>query len=80
MPTQTERTVVSAAGVVQGIALVTFPVFTGDLPAVNRGGLAVEPMTCPPNAFRSGESLVTLEPGRSHTATWGLSPMIEVRE
>ena len=30
-------------------------VFTGDLPAVNRGGLAVEPMTCPPNAFRSGE-------------------------
>ena len=55
-------------------------VFTGDLPAVNRRGLAVEPMTCPPNAFRSGESLVTLEPGDSHTATWGLTPTIEVRE
>ena len=55
-------------------------VFTGDLPAVNRGGLAVEPMTCPPNAFRSGESLATLEPGDSHTAVWGLSPTIEVRE
>jgi aldose 1-epimerase len=47
-------------------------VFTGDLPGVNRGGLAVEPMTCPPNAFRSGESLVTLEPGESHTAAWGI--------
>ena len=31
--------------------------FTGDpLPDVNRRSLAVEPMTCPPNAFRSGES------------------------
>ena len=31
-------------------------VFTGDpLPDVNRRSLAVEPMTCPPNAFRSGD-------------------------
>ena len=28
-------------------------VFTGDIPDVQRQGLAVEPMTCPPNAFRS---------------------------
>jgi aldose 1-epimerase len=55
-------------------------VFTGDLSAVNRGGLAVEPMTCPPNAFRSGEALVVLEPGDSHTGTWGLSPTTGVRE
>ncbi|MGH3128416.1 MAG: aldose 1-epimerase family protein [Gaiellaceae bacterium] len=55
-------------------------VFTGDIPAVQRRGLAVEPMTCPPNAFRSGEALVTLEPEESHTATWGLSPTVEVRE
>lgn len=55
-------------------------VFTGDIPEVQRRGLAVEPMTCPPNAFRSGEALVTLEPGESHTATWGLSPTSEVRE
>jgi aldose 1-epimerase len=55
-------------------------VFTGDIPAVQRRGLAVEPMTCPPNAFRSGEALVSLEPGESHTAAWGLSPTIEVRE
>jgi aldose 1-epimerase len=55
-------------------------VFTGDHPDVHRRGLAVEPMTCAPNAFRSGEGLVTLEPGDSHAATWGLSPTIEVRE
>jgi aldose 1-epimerase len=53
-------------------------VFTGDHPDVNRRGLAVEPMTCPPNAYRSGAGLVRLEPGESHTASWGLTPTIEV--
>jgi aldose 1-epimerase len=49
--------------------------FTGDpLPDVDRRSLAVEPMTCPPNAFRSGESLVRLEPGRSFTSVWGIAP------
>jgi aldose 1-epimerase len=47
--------------------------FTGDpLPGVNRRSLAVEPMTCPPNAFRTGESLLVLEPGGSATAVWGI--------
>ncbi len=55
-------------------------VFTGDIPSVQRRGLAIEPMTCPPNAFRSGDALVTLEPGESHAASWGLSPTVEVRE
>src|SRR5436190_21556596 len=27
-----------------------------------RGTLAIEPMTCPPDAFRSGDSLITLPP------------------
>jgi aldose 1-epimerase len=50
-------------------------VFTGDpLPDVNRRSLAVEPMTCPPNAFRTGQDLIRLEPGASHTAAWGLAP------
>ena len=49
-------------------------VFSGDpLPDVARRALAVEPMSCPPNAFRSGESLVRLAPGESHTAAWGIS-------
>ena len=51
--------------------------FTGDpLPDVDRRSLAVEPMTCPPNAFRTGEALVTLEPSRSFTSTWGIAPTI----
>ena len=49
--------------------------FTGDaLPDVNRRSLAVEPMTCPPNAFRSGEGLIRLEPGESLTSSWGIDP------
>lgn len=49
--------------------------FTGDpLPDVARRSLAVEPMTCPPNAFRTGESLVVLAPGESTTSTWGIEP------
>jgi aldose 1-epimerase len=56
----------------------TYPylmLFTGDpLPDVARRSLAVEPMTCPPNAFRSGESLIRLEPGASWTGAWGIAP------
>jgi aldose 1-epimerase len=49
--------------------------FTGDTrPDVNRRSLAVEPMTCPPNAFRTGDSLIRLEPGGSTTSTWGITP------
>ena len=48
--------------------------FTGDpLPDVNRRSLAVEPMTCSPNAFRSGEGLIRLEPGQSFTSRWGIA-------
>jgi aldose 1-epimerase len=50
-------------------------VFSGDpLPDVNRRSLAVEPMTCPPNAFRSCEGLLRLEPGQSFTSIWGIDP------
>ncbi len=37
-------------------------------------GVAVEPMTCPADAFNSGESLVVLEPGEEWTGTWGITP------
>jgi aldose 1-epimerase len=48
--------------------------FTGDsVPDVDRRSLAVEPMTCPPNAFQSGESLIRLEPGQSFTSSWGIA-------
>ncbi len=48
--------------------------FTGDpLSDVSRRSLAVEPMTCPPNAFRTGEGVVRLEPGGSWTGAWGIA-------
>ncbi len=48
--------------------------YTGDTlkAAERRRGLAVEPMTCPPNAFRTGRDLVRLEPGASWTGRWGI--------
>lgn len=41
-------------------------------PFPNRLGLAVEPMTCPPDAFNSGVDLIRLEPGAACTASWGI--------
>jgi aldose 1-epimerase len=49
--------------------------FSGDtLPDSPRRSLAVEPMTCAPNAFRSGEGLIVLEPGQTFSGQWGISP------
>ena len=49
--------------------------FTGDpLPDVARRSLAVEPMTCPPNAFRTGRDLIHLAPGQSVSSRWGIHP------
>ena len=46
-------------------------VHTADKPSgKDRLGLAVEPMTCPPDAFNSGTDLVHLAPGESHEAGW----------
>ena len=52
-------------------------VFSADgVPETARRSLAVEPMTAPPDAFRSGDDLVTLAPagrdGDELSATWGV--------
>lgn len=49
-------------------------VYTGDTlaPARRRRGLAVEPMTCPPNALQTGDGIVRLEPGEAHVSRWGV--------
>lgn len=39
----------------------------------HRIGLAIEPMTCPPDAFNSGVDLVALEPGAQHQAWWRIA-------
>jgi aldose 1-epimerase len=36
-------------------------------------GLAIEPQTCPANAFNSGEDLIWLKPGESWQASWGVT-------
>jgi aldose 1-epimerase len=52
-------------------------VFTADaLPAPRRRkAVAVEPMTCPPDAFNSGEDLVVLAPGGTWRGSWGITPL-----
>lgn len=49
-------------------------VHTADTPEAenDRTGLAVEPMTCAPDAFNSGQDLVLLPPGGEHAAAWSL--------
>jgi len=52
-------------------------VYTGDKiesPARRRRAVAIEPMTCPPNALRSGTDLLTIEPGKIVHGRWGLVP------
>ena len=50
-------------------------VHTADQPDPERSrlGLAVEPMTCPPDAFNSGIDLIVLQPGESTTAGWTIA-------
>ncbi|WP_309108956.1 aldose-1-epimerase [Arthrobacter sp.] len=36
----------------------------------DRQGLAVEPMSCPPDAFNSGQDLIVLEPGQAHVMSY----------
>ncbi|MFC9189264.1 gluconokinase, GntK/IdnK-type [Streptomyces cyaneofuscatus] len=50
-------------------------IYTGDtLPEPERRrGIAVEPMSCSPDAFRSGLGLDVLEPGATHVLRWGLT-------
>ena len=53
-------------------------VFTGDPlePTHRRTALAVEPMTCPPNAFVSGEDLLVLQPGEAVSCRWGVRNLL----
>ena len=51
-------------------------VYTADQvgqPERRRRAVAVEPMTCPPDALRSGLDLIELAPGESWRGSWGLT-------
>jgi aldose 1-epimerase len=49
-------------------------VFTADPlgPEMRRRAVAIEPMTCPPNALVTGDDLLVLSPGEVVTHTWGI--------
>lgn len=49
-------------------------VYTGDTLHGERlrRSVAIEPMTCPPDAFRSGRDVITIEPGEAWRGTWGI--------
>jgi aldose 1-epimerase len=53
-------------------------VFTGDAlgPDARRRAVAVEPMTCPPNAFVTGADLITIAPGESTAHQWGIEAAV----
>jgi aldose 1-epimerase len=48
-------------------------IYTGDTlaPERRRRGLGTEPMSCPPNAFQTGQQVIRLEPGATVTHRWG---------
>jgi aldose 1-epimerase len=50
-------------------------VFTVDELTPNHAGVAIEPMTCAPNAFNTGAGLIVLEPGGAWTGSWGIVPL-----
>lgn len=51
-----------------------FQVYSGEHlpPDQRRRSLAVEPMTCPPEALRTGTDLIVLDPGGTWTGRWGI--------
>lgn len=56
-------------------------IHTTDLPgdALHRSALALEPMTCPPDAFNAGTDVVALRPGERHAAWWLLQAIARPR-
>jgi aldose 1-epimerase len=50
-------------------------VLTVDALTANQPAVAIEPMTCAPNAFNTGAGLIVLEPGGVWTGSWGIVPL-----
>ncbi len=51
-------------------------IYTGETvqpPSRRRHGLAIEPMTCPPNAFATGDDLLVLQPEERWEGNWGIA-------
>lgn len=57
-----------------GVTSPWLQLYSGELRG--RKGLAVEPMSCPPDAFNSGQDLVVLEPGESHSLGYRIHALV----
>ena len=66
--------IVVNAGIANDRSLPRMPVVRGS--RHHRTGLALEPMTCPPDAFNSGEGVVGLERGRPVTTKWRIGAVM----
>lgn len=53
-------------------AFTTLQVYTPPFITPGRNAIAIEPMSCPANAFNSGEHLVRLEPDERWTGEWSI--------
>lgn len=49
------------------------PYGVDEMAAGGRRGLAIEPMTCAPNALVTGAALRVLQPEESWTTVWGIA-------
>jgi aldose 1-epimerase len=52
--------------------------YTGDTLeslARRRRSIAIEPMTCPPNAFATSRDVIALDPGAGWSAAWGIAAL-----
>ena len=50
-------------------------VFTRDALTPDQPAIAIEPMTCAPNAFNTGAGLIVLEPRGTWSGSWGIVPL-----
>jgi aldose 1-epimerase len=69
------RTATGGARVWCGEAFGYLQAFTLDAFPGGGSGIALEPMTCAPDAFNSGAGLITLEPGAAWAGSWGITPL-----
>lgn len=69
------RTRAGGAQIWMGAAFGYVQVFTRDDLGGAGPAVAIEPMTCAPDAFNSGAGLVVLEPDERWHGTWGIVPL-----
>lgn len=62
-----------AVTVTPGEGCAWLHVFTSDIHEPARRAVAIEPMSCPPDAFRTGTDLVVLEPGATHRTSFTIT-------